>query len=208
MSNRFFRATLLTAAIAPLAFHLAHADIFTWVDASGTVNVSNLTPPTGVRVTSVIHQPAAKATDNGGTAARDAEMQAMKERIRTLEAEVELATRGAAAPADYRPAPVDYRPAPVDYRPAPIDYRPPPVTMVVPYANEAMSWPTPYAASVAPQPVDDCPWNCGLAWGSPIYAPAVVVVRIPNVRGAHPGHRGRHAIETQRMRVSDGARRR
>ena len=42
---------------------LAHADIFTWVDSSGQVNVSNLDPPAGVVVTNVIRDtPKARGT--------------------------------------------------------------------------------------------------------------------------------------------------
>jgi len=197
MSTRLLVGALLAAAAA-FAVQRAHADIYTWVDAAGTVNVSNLEPPSGVRVTSVTHEQPKKNADGSAVAVREAEMQMMKERIRSLELEVELASR---PPADYRPAPPDYRPPPVDYRPMPVP---------VPYASEPMSWPTPYMTGVAPHPYDDCPWNCGLAWGSPIYPiypPAVVVVRVP-ARGGHHGHRGHQSMETQPWRVADGLRRR
>src|SRR5439155_26380625 len=39
-----------------LGDQLAYADIYTWVDASGATNVSNLSPPEGVRVTRVTHE--------------------------------------------------------------------------------------------------------------------------------------------------------
>jgi hypothetical protein len=67
----------------------AHADLYTWVDASGGVNVSNLAPPSGVRVTNVIVASAPKTTnDYARDAARDAEVQALKERVRQLEDEI------------------------------------------------------------------------------------------------------------------------
>jgi len=199
MLTRMLGRALLAVAAGPLAFHCAYADIYTWVDASGAVNVSNLTPPSGARVTSVTQTPA-KGTDSGA-ATREAELQAMKERIRNLELEVELATR------QPPPVPIDYRPGPTDYRAPPIDYRPAPAPIIVPYASEPMSWPMGYPANVAPQPVSDCPWNCGLAFGSPInpyYAPTVIVVRVPSVRGGHPGHRGRHPFETMPARLAEG----
>lgn len=74
----------------------AHADIYTWVDASGSVNVSNLAPPENVRVTSVIRAIAPKTTirdDDARDAARDAEVKALTERVRQLEDEVALARR-------------------------------------------------------------------------------------------------------------------
>jgi hypothetical protein len=199
MSTRILRAALLTALVVPFAAERAHADIYTWIDASGVVNVSNLAPPPGVRVTNVTHQ---KGTQSNSAATREAEMQAMKARIRNLELEVELATRP--------PVPPDYRPAAVDYRPAAVDYRPVPVPVSVPYVSEPMSWPMPYVPSVAPPPANDCPWNCGLAWGSPIYPvyPSVVVVTVPSLRGGHHGHRGHRSTEPRPSPVVNGARRR
>jgi hypothetical protein len=66
----------------------AHADVYTWVDASGGVTVSNLAPPEGVRVTNVIHASAPKTTirdDDAHDAARAAEAQALGARVRQLE---------------------------------------------------------------------------------------------------------------------------
>jgi hypothetical protein len=92
-------ATHLRGEIFPLvlAFMLggqfAQADIYTWVDASGATNVSNLSPPEGVRVTHVTHenpQPTARL-DTARDAAHDAEIQSLSERVRELQHEVELA---------------------------------------------------------------------------------------------------------------------
>jgi len=72
----------------------AHADIYTWVDLSGIVNVSNLAPPENVRVTNVIHASAPKTrtpADAVRDPARDAELHALTERVRQLEDEVAIA---------------------------------------------------------------------------------------------------------------------
>jgi hypothetical protein len=59
MSTRLLQAVLLSLIGCGLALRLAHAEIYTWVDPSGTVNVSNLAPPEGVRVTTPASQPVA-----------------------------------------------------------------------------------------------------------------------------------------------------
>ena len=54
--------THLVAAILPWALacswgvQLARADIYTWTDAKGTVNVSNVAPPEGTRITRVVQE--------------------------------------------------------------------------------------------------------------------------------------------------------
>ena len=73
MGTGFLRASLLAAVACGLGVELAHADIYTWVDPTGRVNVSNLPPPEGVRVTSVtleIPQKVAVRTDAARDAAR------------------------------------------------------------------------------------------------------------------------------------------
>ena len=93
-----------------LAAPAARADIYTWIDASGTLNVSNLAPPAGVQVISVdAHRdpppappaPPAAALD----AARDAELQALNARVVALQDEVEQARHRESAPPAYWPAP-------------------------------------------------------------------------------------------------------
>ena len=49
------RLSLPAALAGALCVQPAQADIYTWVDASGTINVSNLAPPDGVSVTRVVH---------------------------------------------------------------------------------------------------------------------------------------------------------
>jgi hypothetical protein len=90
MLTRLLRATLPVIAAGTLGLQPAHADLYTWVDASGAVNVSNLAPPEGARITNVIVASAPKTTtaDDAREAARDAEVQALTKRIRQLEEEV------------------------------------------------------------------------------------------------------------------------
>ena len=88
MLTRLLRATLPVVLAGTFGLQPAHADLYTWVDASGGVNVSNLAPPEGVRITNVI--PASPtATHDAREAARDAEVQALTERVRQLEGEIE-----------------------------------------------------------------------------------------------------------------------
>ena len=47
MLTRFLNAGLPAVLAWTLALQPAHADIYTWVDASGTINMSNLQPPSG-----------------------------------------------------------------------------------------------------------------------------------------------------------------
>ena len=42
--------TAVTILAAACALPRAHADIYTWTDESGRVNISNLAPPEGARV--------------------------------------------------------------------------------------------------------------------------------------------------------------
>jgi hypothetical protein len=149
---------VLASAFVPLA----HADIFTWVDASGTVNVSNLDPPSGVVVTNVVHESPPKP------AARDAQVQALAARVRQLEEEADVAKRQA-------PAPVAYQGA-----------APPPVEQ---YAEDWGPPPAQYSYSEAPpaSPACDPAWmNCGLWFGPGIYPANVYVLRAPAFRRFHP----------------------
>ena len=118
-------------AAAP-GMHVARADVYTWTDASGRLNVSNIAPPDGVRVTRVVHEDPAKARASAAAraAARDADVRALTERVAELADEVERA-RSRPPPAPYRVA-VAPPPAPVVVNvlpPAPpVQYEPPPAT--------------------------------------------------------------------------------
>src|SRR6266581_7624250 len=87
MPTRVLRVAFLIALGGTFGLQGAHADIYTWVDASGSINVSNLAPPDGVRVTSIMHAsaPAATSDETDRDAARQAKTQALEDRVRQLE---------------------------------------------------------------------------------------------------------------------------
>jgi hypothetical protein len=170
----------------------AHADIYTWVDASGSINVSNLAPPEGVRVTKIIRARAPEIVareDAAREAARQAETKALAERVRQLEDEVELAKRQAASPVDYRPAP-----------------SPPVVQYIVNPAPPLVQ----YTAIETPPTNTWCnpTWlNCGLGWGPVFYPASVFVLRAPTFRHFQRGPGGRQVAVRPPMRPPDGFRR-
>jgi Domain of unknown function (DUF4124) len=166
---------------------LAHADVYTWVDASGATNVSNLSPPEGVRVTRVIHEnPQTTARPAAARdAMHDAEIQALSERVQQLQHEVEVARTYAPPPL---PQPMAYPAIPPAPSPA-------------------------YVPDVTPAPTSSCDpsfGDCGYWWGQAGYPANVVVVRAPSFRRAYP-FRGVHHFVTQRpaqrpMRPAGGMR--
>jgi hypothetical protein len=90
MLTALLRTVLAVLVASTSGLQLAHADIYTWADASGVINVSNISPPDGVRVISVARAApeAAVARENAAReAARRAETQALEERVRQLESE-------------------------------------------------------------------------------------------------------------------------
>jgi Domain of unknown function (DUF4124) len=97
MRTRLLRAALPAVLAGTFGVQPAHADLYTWVDPSGGVNVSNLAPPEGVRITNVIPASPPKTTtrDDAREAARDAEVQALTKRVRQLEDDVESQGSGA-----------------------------------------------------------------------------------------------------------------
>jgi Domain of unknown function (DUF4124) len=189
MGTRLLRASLPAILAGTFGLQLAHADIYTWVDASGSINVSNLAPPDGVRVASVMHESApaiAARAEAAREAARQAEVQALAERVRQLE-DIELVKGQALPPADYRAIPPP---------PAVIQY------VVVPPS-------APYANPAPPANTDcDPAWiDCGL-WGIPgIYPTSVFLLRAPNFRHFHPV-RGGHQFAVQPPMHSRGTLRR
>ena len=161
MLTPILRAVLSVLVAGTLGLQLAHADIYTWADASGSVNVSNLEPPQGARVISVTHtSPADAARENAARdAARRAETLALEERVRQLESEAE-ARRQAPPPVVYAPPP----PAPYWTQPAPtaVQYV---VTMAPPAYNQTC----------------DPGWLSCSGWFSGFY-PSVVFVRAHDFR--------------------------
>ncbi len=110
MLKPLVRGALPAMLAGACALPLAHADIYTWTDDSGRVNVSNLTPPDGVTVTArrctrARPRPRRRAREPGPDALRDAEVRVLAERVRQLQDEVEIAKRQASAQVEYRPIP-------------------------------------------------------------------------------------------------------
>jgi hypothetical protein len=167
MLTLILRTALPVLVAGTVSLPLAHADIYTWADASGSVNVSNLAPPKGVRVISVTHTSAADAARESAArdAARRAETQALEERVRQLEADAELARRQPPPQVVY---PVIPGPPSMQYR---YDPAPPPVQYTV------YSSPPAYTMGCDPGWMD-----CGLGWFPNFYSTGVVFVRAPTFR--------------------------
>ena len=179
--SRLFPIALPVALAAALGAHAARADVYTWTDKSGRLNVSNIAPPEGVKVERVVHEDPPKIAPSAA-AARAAEVQALNERVAQLEDEVERARA--------QPPPVPYR---VVAAPPPM---PPPVQVVVNVAPPPAPYPPP-AEAVAP----DCD---PLVFGCPPYfAPVgVVVLRSPGFHRFdrfHRFNRFEHARAGKRM---------
>lgn len=162
MLTHALRVALAVALAFTFGLRSAHADIYTWVDETGVINVSNLAPPDGVRVINVMRASPPSA------AAR--QTQALTDRVQQLEDEVALA-RPQAPPAPY--APVVLPPPVVQYVIAP------PVVQYV--INES-----------APIDTSCDPSWAGCAFGSaPLFYPtSVVVVRPPGFGHGRPPHPG------------------
>lgn len=136
MRDVYLRAALLMALAGIGASPVAHGDVFTWVDNSGRVNVSNLDPPADAHVTSVVHVNAPKVTPAAADAAREArrqaEVAALAEQVRQLQDEVKAAQQPPPAPQPrYRVAaapPVPYAAAEWAPDASPYAYDAPPIT--------------------------------------------------------------------------------
>jgi len=157
----------LPAFAAALLSQPVQADIYTWVDASGVTNVSNLAPPDGAKITKV--QPAlppeiAAREDAAREAARRAEADAAAARIRDLENLLAHST-----PPDYRPTAaqpvIQYI---VEPQPAPMQ-----LTVQTPPATSYGGYDSGCNPSWA---------GCALAWWP------VVVVGTTGLRSVHPIH--------------------
>lgn len=193
MGLGLLRAALPVILAGTVGLQLARADIYTWTDASGRVNVSNLAPPEGVRVTHVVHENAPTVvprSDPARDAARDAEVQALAERVRQLQYEVDVARR-------QMPPQVEYRAV-----------APPPA---MPYGMDVASPLLQYAVTTAQPAYGGCDvtWmDCGFGWGQGIYPAGVVVSRTPSFRRFYPMYGGRHFPAQQPIRAPGGPRRR
>lgn len=162
MRNFLLPAALLTALAGVVAPQLADADVFTWVDSSGRVNVSNLDPPAGARVTSVVRVKAPRVVapvEPARDALRQAEVAALTERVRQLQDEVEAARRPAPPRTEYRV--LTAPPAAPD--------------VTAGFAPTAL----PYSYAAPPQPDSSCVpgWaGCALSW-YPGFVTSIIVVR-------------------------------
>jgi Domain of unknown function (DUF4124) len=166
------RATpVVLAGLLAQGVPVAQAEIYTWVDASGSTNISNLPPPEGTKVTKVQHAlppEIAAREDAAREAAQRAEAQALTERVRQLEDEAR------------RMPPPDYRP-----------FVPPPVIQYIVEPQPApmqqtieMTQPSPYGGYGGCIPS----WaGCALSW---FYPASVFVVPATTFRSVHPGHGG------------------
>lgn len=154
--------TLLSASL--LGAQVAQADIYTWVDGNGVVNVSNLTPPRGADVTNVTVEraqaPAAR-NDAARDAAREAEVRALSDRVRELESDAQNAPRPAATTII-----------------API-YVPVPTPVMMPYQPEMMPM-------LTQQPGCDPSWYGCLASTTGFYGPGVIVLPSTGRRHVRP----------------------
>src|SRR5437762_7779850 len=184
MLRRLLRFVLPLVLACTLGLKFAHAAISTWVDASGAVNMSNLAPPEGVRVISVVQESPpriAPRADAEHDAAREQQVQVLSDRVRQLEYEAEFTRRMAPPP----PAPV-YQQSfpPVQYSQFPPDY--------------------------APTTGSGCDpsWAGCAGWWSPYGYPAIVVVQQPNFRRNHPIHGGPNLPVRRPMGSSNVASRR
>jgi hypothetical protein len=168
MSQRVL-GMLLTALLGwGVGASLAHADIYTWVDASGALNVSNLPPPDGVQVTRIQRGGAPDITareDAAREAARQAEAQALADRVRQLEDEI--AMRQALPP-------------PVIYP----TIQPPPVIQYFIAGPQQIAEVAPAAPAYSGC---DPGWaGCAPWWFPSIYPAGVFFVGVPGFRPGHP----------------------
>jgi len=126
----------------------ARADVYTWLDSAGRLNVSNTEPPEGARVKNVVRTKS-RPKDAASDSARQAEVAALARRVRELEDEAEAARQ---QPAVLPPAP------PVVYQI--FQASPPPVAS----AQVIVS----YGGAPYPSPNYGCDpsWaGCALWWG-------------------------------------------
>jgi len=155
---------------------VARADIYTWTDANGRVNISNLAPPDGVQVTSVVRETPKPLVPMqlAAPSAPQQDVQVLSDRVRQLELEVELARRQtpAAAPT------IIYANAPAPQPPAQYSYAPEPAPS---YG---------YGYGYGGYGCDPSWFGCGFGYGyAPYWYPAgIVVVRASNFHRNDFGH--------------------
>ena len=200
MLTRVLSIAILAALAGTAGAPLAHADIYTWTDARGVLNVSNLPPPDGAKVSHLVHEqppPVAAPSDAAREAARQAEVRALSERVQQLEAE---ANARSAVPPDLM-----YARAPAPPLPPSVQYN---VTVLPPEVPQ-------YNADAAPPPGPGCDpsWlGCWAWWNTYFYPAPVAAFRTPPFqrflpfRGEHPFHGpSHHVTNTQPIARIPGA---
>ena len=183
MSKRTKRLAWAWAPAGLLLIASATADVYTWVDAKGNVNVSNLKPPAGVRVTSVAREDpdAAARAEAARTAAREAEMRKLSERVAELERTADDVSRMPPPPPMYAAPP----PQPTQL-----------IVTVMPPEPPAPEGPSAYA------PYAGCgAFDCLAPWGLGYYGVPVVVVGSNFGRRGHGRPRMRPQPHTQAQAV-------
>jgi hypothetical protein len=110
MPAGLLRAALPAVLACMLGLPCARADVYAWIDASGTVVLSDLAPPPGARVIDVVADNAAPVATRAAVpasydAARQAEIEFLTERVRLLERTVELGSRQPVPAAQYGTGP-------------------------------------------------------------------------------------------------------
>jgi hypothetical protein len=174
---------MVLMALAGVALSpVARADIYTWTDANGRVNISNLAPPDGVKVTSVVRETPKPVLPMqfAATAAPQPDVQVLNDRVRQLELEVELARRQAPAAAPT----IIYANAPAPQPPAQYSYGPDPA----PNYGYGYGY---GGYGYGGYGCDPSWFGCSFGYAPYWYGPGIIVVRTPAFHGRDFG-RGRY----------------
>jgi len=170
MRTHLLVTALATALVCIAGQQLAHAEIYTWVDAQGRLNVGNVPPPDGARVTKVVRETPMHANpynDAAREAAQRAEVDALTQRVDQLQNELQWAAR--------QPPP-----------------QPQPQYVMMP----ASAPPIQYITETAPPQYAECAygWNGCNNWWNPGFGPVPAIVVVQSVVRGHPyrGGRGGH----------------
>ena len=174
MATRLLPAILSLTLACAWGLQSARADIYTWVDKSGTINVSNLAPPDDVDVKKVVKENPRSAASPPATTTADvvprAEVEFLAARVQQLEQEVALAQRPP-------PPPVVYPSIPP----------PPSIQYMLVSADSSVN--------VVPGPMYGCDPSfigCGIGWGLGYPVAVIVAGGNQNFRRPFPGRGGHH----------------
>jgi Domain of unknown function (DUF4124) len=184
MRMRYGLSALLAFLFGTMGTQPAYADIYTWLDANGSINVSNLTPPDGAHVTSVMHESAPRVVP-AAEAMRQADVQALAQRVQQLEGELAMAQYQQPPPQAYAVM------------------QPP----VVQYFVDASSPQFQYN-STGPSGCDSGWGDCGNNWwNAGIFPVGVVFLQAPRFKRFPPMREGRQFAVKPPMQGGGGSRR-